>query len=402
MNQLKSTSVAVLIAFVLAACQSDAAQQWATTTDTTPSGIVMVMNSPQRDAAPTWLLEEQVRIGSTNETGPALFGLVKDLLVLDDGRIVVLDAQAQEIRIFRHDGTHQVTYGGKGGGPGEFENALGMMRTRGGLIYVPDEGNARMTVLHPDRGFVTSYPLKLYRYGFVWHGTMRQDDYMLVPSMSLETRRDLIRIYRPDMVQTDSVLLPERAPVDQKDPPGAFAWQAPGGMPRGFTQVPFYPAGNFLMDRTGEVWSTAGGDPSYRIALSTLQGDTSLIIQTRRDAVPVAGSERDSAMQGILESLSRYGVRRLDASKIPAVKPAVLSLFTDDRGRLWVRTSSPDSLARFDVYERTGSLVGTLATPHKFVRWVRPVVRGDQFYAVVTDELDVPYVIRARIAPAAD
>ena len=153
------------------------------------------------------------------------------------------------------------------------------------------------------------------------------------------------------------------------------------------------------MDKTGEVWSTSDGDPSYRVARSTLQGDTALIIQTQREPVPVTRAERDSALSSILENLSRFGVRRLDASKIPAVKPGVLSLFTDDRGRLWVRTSSPDSLAWFDVYERSGALVKTMAAPYTLVRWVPPVVRGDQFYAVVLDELDVPYVIRARIAP---
>ena len=194
---MKNGSVAVLIALALGACRSETDQPWNTTTDTTPSGIVMVVNNPpNNDRGPTWFLEEQVRIGNANDTGPALFGLVKGLVVLD-GRIAVLDAHSQEIRIFNHDGTHRVTYGGKGGGPGEFANALGLMLTRGGLIYVPDQGNARMTVLHPDRGFVTSYPMQLYQWGFVWAGAMREDDHVLVPSITLERRRDLIRIYRP-------------------------------------------------------------------------------------------------------------------------------------------------------------------------------------------------------------
>lgn len=33
------------------------------------------------------------------------------------------------------------------------------------------------------------------------------------------------------------------------------------------------------------------------------------------------------------------------------------------------------------------------------VDWLPPIVKGDTFLAVVLDELEVPYVIRARIVP---
>lgn len=161
--------------------------------------------------------------------------------------------------------------------------------------------------------------------------------------------------------------------------------------------VPFYPRSSFLLDQTGEIWSAFAGDPSYRIARWTPGGDTTLIISTPRPPIPVTESERDLAMDAILEGLSRFGVRSLDASKIPNVRPAVLSLFTDDDGRLWVHTGSPDSLRRYDIYERDGGFVGTAATSLDIVSWLEPVVRGDRFYALVTDELDVTFIVRARI-----
>jgi hypothetical protein len=174
-------------------------------------------------------------------------------------------------------------------------------------------------------------------------------------------------------------------------------------MPRGSTVVPYYPRGGFHLDRTGEAWSAFAGDPSYRIARWTPGGDTTLIISTPRPPLAVTEAERDSAVDAILEGLSRYGVRTLDASKIPNVKPAVLSLFNDDGGRLWVHTSSPDSLRRYDIYERDGGFVGTAATSLDIVSWLEPVVRGDRFYALVTDELDVPFIVRARmVKPSRD
>ena len=393
------TATAIVLLVITAGCRDDASRGgWTTTVDSTPSGIRHVVNTPpESDSTPIWTLEENLRIGDVDGGGPATFGQIKALIVDSAGRIIILESQAQEVRVFGADGGHLSTYGGKGGGPGEFQNALGIMQTRSGLLYVPDEQNARMSVLSVDSGFVTSYPLNLYSYGFVWNGTMTADDRILVPSIVLDTRRDVMRIYSLDMTQTDSVLLPEPPPINRADPPGAFAWQSPNGTTRGFSQVPYYPTGAAFLDRTTETWSAMPGDPAYRIFRLTLQGDTTLVLETRRQPLPVSAAERDSAVDAVLESLQRYGVTTIDASKVPATKPTVLRLFTDDTGNLWVRTSAAEAGHRYDIYEREGAYLGTLSTPLKVVSYIPPVVRGDLLHAVVTDEMDVPYVVRARI-----
>ena len=389
----------VLLHLAVAGCGDDASRAgWTTTVNSTPSGIRHVVNQPPAsDDAPPWTLEENLRIGEIDGGGPATFGQLKALVVDSLGRVIVLESQAQEIRVFAADGSHIATYGGKGGGPGEFQNALGIMQTRSGLLYVPDQRNRRISVLSVDSGFVTSYPLNLYRYGFVWNGVMTADDRILVPSMVLETRRDLVRVYSLDMTQIDSVMLPEGPPIDQSDPPGSFAWRSPDGRTSGFTGVPYYPTGAAFLDRTGETWSSRRGDPAYRIARVTLHGDTTLLLETHREPLPVSAAERDSALDVVRENLRQYGVTTLDESKVPSIKPAVLGMFTDDAGNLWVQTSSTHVGRSYDIYEREGRYLGTLATPLRPVAYIRPLVRGDVFYAVVTDEMDVPYVIRARI-----
>lgn len=401
---MRPATTGPLLTLLVAGCGADTQHDWTTAVDTLPGGTVVVTHSPAaEEAGPSWVLEEELRIGSEDDAGPTVFAQIKGVAVTGDGRIVTLESQAQEIRIFSADGAHLATYGRRGGGPGELQNALGLMQTSTGLIYVPDQRNARMQVLHPDSGFLRSYPLGLYSWGFVWNGAVRGDDHILVPSMSPESGREMIRVYTPDMVQTDSILLPQRPDRDREDPPGAFAWQSPDGRARGFAQVPFYPAAGSVFDRAGDRWSAFEGDPSYRIARWTPGGDTTLIVQTRRENLPVTQAERDSAVQAVITGLSRFGVRTVNTSKIPEVKPAILSLFTDDQDRLWVQTSSPDSLRRYDIYERDGRFAGTAASTLNVLRWLSPVVVGDRFYAVVTDELGVPYVVRARlVGPARD
>ncbi|HEX7118412.1 MAG TPA: hypothetical protein VF212_06470 [Longimicrobiales bacterium] len=212
--------------------------------------------------------------------------------------------------------------------------------------------------------------------------------------------RRILRVFDRTMTPVDSLPVPEPPPSDPKDPPGGFYWEASGGRVRGFIAVPFYPRGEQQIGPDGAVWSTDPGEASYRIKRWMPGGDTTLILETRRAPVPVTDAERDSAISSIREVLRKRGVGDRDWSKIPDVKPAVTSIFLSDEGRLWAETPAPDSLRRYDVYDADGRYVGSAVAALDVFRWVPPIVRGDRFWAIVTDEFNVPYIVRARIRPA--
>ena len=114
--------------------------------------------------------------------------------------------------------------------------------------------------------------------------------------------------------------------------------------------------------------------------------------------MPVTAAERDSAIAALRER----GAPDLDWSRIPAEKPIVQSLFVDESGRVWVRVTTPDTLTTYDVYLSDGRYDGTAVTSLDIPTWWQPLVRGDLFYTLVTDELDVQYVVRARITRAGE
>ena len=88
----------------------------------------------------------------------------------------------------------------------------------------------------------------------------------------------------------------------------------------------------------------------------------------------------------------------LDPSRVPATKPTVYGLSLDDRGRLWVRISPPTvDPTDYDVFDRDGRHAETVRMPFSVDGWVPPVLRGDTVWAVVTDEMEVQYVVRARM-----
>lgn len=398
--------VALLALVLLAAagCSGgdDESSSWSTTRDTLETGVVRVVNAPPAAGPrPGYVIEEELRIGTIEGSGADQFGQVRGIAALADGRIAVLDAQAKEVRLFDPSGAHLASFARQGAGPGELEGPWGLIRDPGDRLWVPDHSNDRMTVFHPDSGYIRSYPMTVLRYGFIWAGAMLDDGRIVKPSITLfPERRDMLRVYGPEMALVDSILMPEPGgpPVDPQNPPSSFYWEAPGGMPRGYMTVPFYPRSQTVYAPTAEVWSSHGGAPAYRISRASLRGDTTLIIETRREPVPVPEATRDSAIDAIREAIrERGGNTSQDWSKVPRVKPPVEQMFVSDDDQLWVRTASPDSLVHFDVYDPDGSFDRTVVTDLALWPYLSPIVRGDRVWGVVTDEFGVQYVVRGRI-----
>ena len=133
-------------------------------------------------------------------------------------------------------------------------------------------------------------------------------------------------------------------------------------------------------------------------------GGTALTVETHPPPVPVTAAERDSVIAPMRDMLSRMGAAEWDWSRIPGTRPAVEDIFESAEGNLWVRTPSTGDGVLFDAYSEDGAYLGTaslgpdLGGLSLFER-VAPIVRGDLVWLIVTDEFDVPYVVRARIVP---
>lgn len=322
-------------------------------------------------------------------------------MVFPDGGFAVLDAAAQEMRIFDPSGAHVETHGSKGEGPGELQAAFGLMLHPDGSLWVPDHRNARMSVFDPREGFQESFPLRLLRRGFVWRGTMMQDGRLWKPSMTLDSRANIMRVYGAGMTLLDSLPLPDDPEHDPDGPPGTFVWRSVDGTSGAYFNVPFYPSGQDLIDPRGRIWSTAYGDPSYRIARWTPGGDTTLVLETRRPPIEIPGPVRDSAITQNREQMLQFGSARQDWSKVPTIRPSVHTMFLSESGDLWVRSVREDHEV-FDVYDQNGRHLRSVLNPFDLFRWIRPTVRDDDLWGVVTDELEVQYVVRASVVPRED
>ena len=398
------TLLAAIVAASPACKDSGPLSDWSTIRETLPSGAVLVTNTPSTDPSPTLMLVEELRVGTLEGGRPESFGALKGLVALPGGGFAVLESQAQEIRVFGADGSHVATHGRLGEGPGEFVDATGLMLDPRGRIWAADPRAGRMSVFDPAEGFLESFRYTYLVRGFIWGGTMTDRGHILKPSMSGDDYSgELLRVYDSTMTQIDSIFLvegDEEEDYDPEDSPGAFYFETPGGG-YGLQRIPYYPGGTSHIDRNGERWTAEVADPGYRMGKSVPGGDTTLIVVTARPPVPVTPAERDSVINQIRESLQASGVTtEMDWSRIPDVKPSVETIFTSAEGNIWVTIPNLSGGTDYDVLSSDGSYLGTVAAGTLGVyRWLPPVVVGDTFLAVVTDELDVPYVVRARIVP---
>lgn len=336
-----------------------------------------------------WTIVEELRIGE--DDGPKQFGQLKGLVALGDGRFALLDSQAREVRVFDEDGSHVTTHGRRGEGPGEMEFPNGLMLDPSGLLWVPDVSNARMSLFHPDSGFVRSLRYASTLTQWVWSGAMGADGRVFGPAIAAEDQAALLVVHDSAMVALDTLPLEEASTWAE----GSYCWSPSEGATN-CANVPFYAQEVRFVDPDGHAWERGSGVVRYRIRKWLPGGDTVLVVTGDRQPLPVATAERDSAIAELRERLGDQA--DLDWSKIPSAKPIVQSLFMSHEGNLWVRFASPDHQAAFDVWAPDGTYLGEAVTDLRVhMREVAPVVRGDQMWFVATDELDTEYVVRARL-----
>jgi len=399
LTNLRAGVVAATIVLASTGCAPDSSPgaAWTVAVDTTPNGVIRVVNSPPASGIePTWVIEPELRIGVVEGNRPDAFGQIRCIAPLPDGRIAVLDAQAQEIRIFGPDGEHLRTFGGRGGGPGELRNANGMLVGPDGLLRVNDPANARLSFFHADDGFVRSERLHVYSWGFLWNATMDANGRVYEPTLAMlgDERWNAIKVYDETGVWLDTIKQSRYEQTPPERQPDAFYYDA--GNVRGFIAVPFYPSGATSLDPRGFFWVKGSGDNDYRFARTTFTGDTTLIVVSRRSALPVSAAERDSAIAAIRERVPGH---QFDWRRIPAEKPIVQGMHLDDAGRLWVRLFASDTATTYDVFSADGRYVGTAIATLSVPSFWQPVIVGDWFYTLHTDELGVEYVVRARVRP---
>lgn len=380
-----------LVVLAVSACGRDAAGGWRGSVEELPGGGVLVKNPEQGvwKRGEEWTLAEDLRIGSMDQPGPALFGEVVAVEADPLGRVWVLDRQARELRVFDAGGAHVRSIGREGGGPGEFKDPIGLAWAPDGQLWVADPSNARFSVFDTAGRYLASHPRRVAGYSMPWNGGFDREGrlYEVAPVGSGDDFRSAVLRFDAAMQPADTLLLPR---VESRQ----FELTTPGGGMMAVS-VPFSPGVAVAVDPRGFVWT--GTTDRWRLHQQSPAGDTVRVVERAAEALPVTAADRQEAIAG-LEGFTRQG-GRIDESRIPRHKPAFLDVTVAPDGHLWVRPTLPagERGAAFDVFDPEGRYLGRVRLPGGMSRWPPAIVRGDAVLGMAHDSLDVAYVVRARI-----
>jgi hypothetical protein len=403
-----ATAAALLGAASCDSSPKDAAASLDVVWDTLPSGAARAVYS----SFPVFPFTTAVdlRIGGAGVDGAAAFADVRGIEVGPDSSILVLDAQASELRAFDAAGAYRSTLLRKGVETGGIGSANGLRVDTLGGIWVNDHGRGQVTSLRG--GQPASHPLPTSGFGGIWEGGITHDGRVWVVERHAEGP-SVPPTQMPADMKSGPQPLQTRLYLRSLDPATGAIDSVALGLestevaiyPMVMTPVPFAGTPLSAFDPAGALW-TASSD-TYRVTKLSLTGDTLLIVELPGIGPDASSQERADEIARVTALLAdartRGGAagRGSDATDWEAAvgrrKPVLVSLSVDDQSRLWVQRRTLSRGPVFDVIDATGRLVGSIDPDFEPSPTLPPVIRGKGIYAVLADSAGAPTVIRAPV-----
>lgn len=414
--------------FLTPACESDTRMEVATSTGwqgtTVQEGSTLTVRTTGGSvwSGPGRLIEE-VAIGTETRGEHDLLGEVYGLDATSD-RIFILDRIFTTVRVYDWAGNHVVNIGRDGEGPGELRGPtdMGIDPVRGHVVVRAGTGQLDRLTLTGEfverirtRGLQGSMSgrillLRVTREGgtIVPHFSYRRDPDAALGFISTTT------IHTVDSAGhvVDSFPLPDYG-IQPYILQVSINREAYRPQP-----VPFGPQ---------EVWSLGwdgafitGHSSQYRFEIRYLDGRRT-IIERDAEPVPVLPEERQWATDHTYAIMRHFDPGwRWEGPDIPDTKPWYVSIIPDRSGRIWVlrvgegrrvegwtepegwreweRNPAWVSEGWFDVFEEeTGRYLGRVDAPAGFSHLPEPLIDGDTFICLTSDELGRPIVRRYRL-----
>ncbi len=353
--------------------------------------------------AQEWIPREQLRLGSLDEPSTS-FGRITTAAIDATNRIYVVDALAQNARVFSPGGRLERTIGRRGKGPGEFEGVsrLGFTNDR---LWVSDGALNRVVFFtldgRPDSTSVLRFVPPPGFGGSAPAAVTRDGNFIFVPAVDaarmVAGRRlqlPVLRMRAAGMLDTLYSVEIANVGISVETPRGPVIASRPlVDRPQQGIEV----NGNlFAIADAGPV--TRGSSP--RVRLTTRDGNGTILGQrdVPYEPQPVARAWRDSVVnrfamvaapdpQGQQLMRSRFA----DAFDIPATFPPVERVLMGSDRTVWVKLAGPGSTATWLIFDDRARPLGRV----NFPRGLNLVyARRSDVLGVGTGPDDEPIIIR--------
>lgn len=370
--------------------------------------------------------EETLRIGSADDTTYA-FDWASSIRARADGTIWSAHTNEQRLRVWSPDGSLLRVIGRAGDGPGEFRS-IGAFGWRADTLWAYDNREARMSFFDFDGAFLSSANIRFSVDGHAGPTTVQAGrllaDGTLAGSTSAPshlvttgeiTEVHLLRLSRAGEVLNVIQAIPlESGTLEISNPRNETG-------PRSFSSQPFSerPLNVPLADGSGFVvverpYHQEGREPRFSVALLNLDGqevwrrwftyvprrvtaeevDSIVAPLVSRATAPAGGGQFPAifASPGAAEQVIR------ERLVLPDFHPPVKNVVAGRDGSLWLQRETPGfgDTGRWNVLDAEGRMTASLALPR---RLRVQDADADHVWGTVTDEFDVPYIVRYRLRP---
>ena len=375
------------------------------------AGIAIVSITGDVRDLPEWgLAAEPVAVIGDE---PPLLGKVGEVTLAADGRIFVEDEQAAELHVFDPRGAHVQRVGGRGQGPGEFQNLTELSLAPGDTAYTYDRRQYRVSAFDPDGRVIRTLDVGRERAG---------PASLVLDAWALDSERLVLHSLGPMSTspaggeafrdQRDAVIHSLSADGAERRPPVRFTGSYSIRSSTGDASAPF---GNRpVVDARADRILTGSGI-TYELVVRSPHLDAMRIVRWRGWDEPltedVVSALRDSVSAGfeaaraqnpdidfdrLLENLFRPDL-------LPERLPAIGAAMLDDEGRIWVARFwlSADLWKQEDVWhvlDPDGVPLARLRLPPNSQL---AYVHADHVALIVRDNLDVEQVQVYRLEPGA-
>ncbi|MFQ5571044.1 MAG: 6-bladed beta-propeller [Rhodothermales bacterium] len=372
-TQLRSLYLLPLFAIMLIGC----AQQPGTPSPIAvqdSSGVTIIDNlSPAWDADTGWQVDATpaFSIGELEGDPAYLFAAITGVRQLSDGRIVVAEGRASELRFYDHTGSYLSSVGRKGQGPGEFEY-ISFLGVSEGDTLVAGDAAYRISVYDAEGRYVrTSQIAPTADEHNPIATALLGRDHLITLSGTLgfgwnDTGRvlsDTMRYYihtTQGAYRTRLRLLPAR--------------QRWGLKAEGIVSFPYLPLTTGPSVATSSEHVYLGTGRRAEIEEYDQEGQLVRILRWNVADKAVDGPMRDQYGQDLLADYPPGHERRarweafLSEAPFPERLPVYQSLLVDAEEHLWVEAYRPawDHDPRWYVFNREGQWMGVVETPASF------------------------------------
>jgi hypothetical protein len=395
-----------------AACERGTVQGAAVTARDSAGVRIVESSAPAWEPGQEWTIaqEPETVIGRLDGAEPYLLSSVRDALRLSDGRIVVANGGTNELRVFDPEGRFLGSLGGRGKGPGEFDNLGSLHLLPGDSLAAWDPLLRRLTVFRQDGRVAREWTVgSLAVFMPPILGVFEDGSLLSASSGPRSPGQPTDQVYRDSLVWVR--VRPGSTEMDViGGGPGAEQMLVTRGSSTQNYQVLF--GRTSLTAGAPDRWFAADNG-RYEIAVRSPTGQLIALIRRSVEPPPVtpevlqAVREVESRRQERAEASMReimaarghtYEDRRLRGEEVPhhPTMPFFDRLLPNERGNLWVRDyrPTPDAPQRWSVFDRSGRWLGELQTPVG----IEVYQIGDDFLlGRATDEMDVPFVHLYRL-----